>query len=216
MMNATVKRIDDFQLTGDGSAPAWSAAEWLSILPIKGKSGAATRAKVACSSTGIYCLFDCEDHLLNCSSLKDGDDLWNEDVVEAFFWPDENQHLYLEYELSPLGKELLLLVPNDGGKFMGWGPWHYEGDRRARRATSVRGGPKTAGASITGWSAEFFIPFTLMIGLRNVPPVPGTQWRANFYRIDYDDPKQQTLFAWSTGVTDTFHDFNQFGTLTFA
>jgi hypothetical protein len=97
---------------------------------------------------------------------------------------------------------------------MGWSPWHYEGDRRCRRATAVRGGEKIPGASITGWSAEFFVPFSLLKGLGNVPPAPGTPWRANFYRIDYDR-SAQTLFAWSTSVADTFHDFKQFGALHF-
>jgi hypothetical protein len=214
-MTTTVKRVDDFELDGSGSSPAWNAAEWLPILPIKGVSTAATRAKMVYSSSGIYCHFECDDHLLMCSNLKDNDDLWNEDVVEAFFWPEESQQLYFEYELSPLGMELPLLVPNNGGDFMGWLPWHYEGARQTRRTTSIRGGPKSPGATITGWSAEFFIPFALMRGLRNVPPAPGTRWRANFYRIDYDR-NEQTLFAWSTGISNTFHDFQQFGTLTFA
>jgi hypothetical protein len=53
-----------------------------------------------------------------------------------------------------------------------------------------------------------------MLGFRNVPPKPGSAWRANFYRIDYDR-NEQTLFAWSVGVQNTFHDFKQFGTLKF-
>jgi hypothetical protein len=185
------------------------------VLPIKGISTALTQAKIVYSSAGIYCLFDCQDHLLMCSDLKDHDDLWNEDVVEAFFWPDESQPLYFEYELSPLGMELPLLIPNNKGDFMGWSPWHYTGDRRCRRATTVRGGAKAPGAMVTGWSAEFFIPFALMRGLRNVPPTAGTKWRANFYRIDYDG-NEQTLFAWATDVRNTFHDLENFGTITFA
>jgi hypothetical protein len=123
--------------------------------------------------------------------------------------------VYLEYELSPLGVELPLLVSNSGGAFMGWSPWQYTGDRRIRRATAVRGGTKAPGAAVIGWSAEFFIPFRLLTGLRNVPPAPGTQWRANFYRIDYDK-SEQTLFAWATGINNSFHDLRQFGAITFA
>jgi len=213
-MVTSVRRTDDFELDGTGISAAWSHAEWMPILPIKGVATHSTRAKIVYSITGIYCLFDCEDHLLMSTGLPDNADLWNQDVVEAFFWPDESQRLYFEYELSPLSSELALMVPNDGGQFMGWSPWHYEGDRRCRRATAVRGGEKIPGASITGWSAEFFVPFSLLKGLGNVPPAPGTRWRANFYRIDYDH-SAQTLFGWSTSVADTFHDFKQFGTLHF-
>jgi hypothetical protein len=53
-----------------------------------------------------------------------------------------------------------------------------------------------------------------MRGFRNVPPAPGTSWRANFYRIDYDRD-EQTLFAWDTSVRNSFHDFKQFGTIRF-
>jgi hypothetical protein len=214
-MQTTVTRVDDFELDGRGSAPAWNAAPWLAILPIMGTSTVGTRAKILYSQTGIYCLFDCEDHLLACTNLRDNDALWNEDVVEAFFWPEESQHLYLEYELSPLGVELPLLVSNSGDAFMGWLPWQYTGDRRVRRATAVRGGAKAPGAAVTGWSAEFFIPFMLLTGLRNVPPAPGTRWRANFYRIDYDK-SEQTLFAWATSINNSFHDLQQFGAIAFA
>jgi hypothetical protein len=207
--------VDDFELDGSGTAAAWNHAQWLPILPIKGIATHATSAKVVYSATGVYCLFDCADHLLMSTGLKDHDDLWNEDVVEAFFWPDESQQLYFEYELSPLGAELPLLVPNCDGKFMGWVPWHYTGERRCRQATTIHGvGSKLPNAAITGWTAEFFVPFALMTGLGNVPPVSGTKWRANFYRIDYD-AGEQTLFAWSTSVSNTFHDFRQFGTLQF-
>jgi hypothetical protein len=213
-METVVTLVEDFQLDGTGSAPAWNAAEWLALLPIKGNGKYESRAKVIYSSLGVYCLFDCVDRVLTCTNLKDNDHLFNEDVVEAFFWPEETQHLYLEYELSPLGMQLPLLVPNHGGQFMGWIPWNVGGDRQIRRATAIRGGEKSPGAAVTGWSAEFFIPFALMRGLRNVPPTPGTTWRANFYRIEYDD-NDQTLFAWATGVRSSFHDFNNFGTIRF-
>ena len=213
-MEAVAHRSDDFELDGTGGNAAWSIAPWLPILPIKGAAKHRTQCKILYSSKGMYCLFDCDDHLLMSSGLVDHQDLWTEDVVEAFFWPDETQHVYFEYELSPLNAELPLLVPNNQGTFMGWTPWHYTGDRAARHATSIRGGTNSPGASITGWSAEFFVPFTLLSGLRNVPPLPGTRWRANFNRIDYDQ-NQQTLFSWSTSVSNTFHDFERFGTIVF-
>ena len=56
-------------------------------------------------------------------------------MFEVFLWPDERDPIYFEYEISPLGRELPILVPNLDGKFLGWRPWHYEGEpaRRARR-----------------------------------------------------------------------------------
>jgi hypothetical protein len=47
----------------------------------------------------------------------------------------------------------------------------------------------------------------------NVPPKPGTRWRANFYRMDYDGG-QTTSFDWAR-VGPSFHEFRKFGTLIF-
>ena len=65
--------------------------------------------------------------------------------------------------------------------------WHYEGDRRTAKRPPRCGGAKKSGAKVTGWTAEFFIPYELLEPLHNVPPKSGTRWRANFYRMDYDD-----------------------------
>jgi len=133
-------------------------------------------------------------------------------VVEVFLWTDESFPVYFEYELSPLDYELPIIVPNYNGKFYGWQPWHYEGDRKTRHATSVNGGEKISGASVSGWMAEFFIPYKLLVPLNQVPPVSGTKWRANMYRIDYDNGAAH--YAWQkTGKT--FHEYKKFGTIIF-
>ena len=139
--------------------------------------------------------------------------LYKEDVVEVFLWTDEAQPLYFEYELSPLNYELPILVPNHGGTFFGWRPWHYEGERRTRHATSVQGGEKKSGATIRGWTAEFFIPYALLKPLGNVPPKPGTRWRANLYRIDYDAAEPRH-WQWQP-TSGSFHEYERFGTFLF-
>jgi len=105
---------------------SWDAVEWVDI-PQRTKSGTAysTRAKVLYSDTGIYFLFHCEDNKLTATHNQDFANLFNEDVVEVFLWTDEKSPIYFEYELSPLNFELPILVPNYGGTFRGWLPWHY-------------------------------------------------------------------------------------------
>ncbi|HTN03001.1 MAG TPA: carbohydrate-binding family 9-like protein, partial [Planctomycetaceae bacterium] len=209
-----VKPTDDFEVTGDGSHKAWSAAEWVTI-PQRTKGGLPyeSKLKLLYSKTGLYTLFDGTDAKLTATAKADFDDLWVEDVFEIFLWPDEKQPIYFEYEISPLGAELPILVPNLGGKFIGWRPWHYEGGRKTRKATSVIGGDKQPGAAIQGWTAEIFIPWELLTPLQNVPPKPGTQWRANFYRVDYDDQKS-TRWTW-VPVGPSFHEYQKFGRLVF-
>ena len=124
-------------------------------------------------STGLYVFMDGTDTRITATMTEDFLDLWHEDVFEVFLWTDEAYPVYFEYEISPLGYELPILIPNFGGEFLGWRPWHYEGERLTRRATTAIGGPREPGASITGWQAEVFIPWALLEPLQGVFADPG-------------------------------------------
>lgn len=209
-----VKATEDFEFSGDGSAVAWRDTAW-EPLTKRGREGhdCDARFKILYSKTGIYVLMNGTDKKVTATLDADFLDLWNEDVFEFFFWPDERWPVYFEYEISPLGRELPILVPNFGGKFLGWRPWHYEGPRLIRKAVSVSGGEAKSGATITGWTAEVFVPYKLLEPLQGVPPQPGTRWRANFYRVDYDDGRA-TSWDWAR-VGPSFHEIEKFGTLVF-
>ena len=209
-----VRATEDFTVTGQGDAPAWAQVPW-EPLNLRDKSGHSyeTQVKVLYSKTGLYVLMDGQDRTLTATMTEDFLDLWNEDVFEFFLWPDERYSVYFEYEISPLGFELPILIPNFGGQFLGWRPWHYEDDRKTRKATITVGGPKESGATISGWRAEVFVPYDLLKPLQNVPPKSGTRWRANFYRVDYDGGKSAS-WDWAR-VGPSFHEFQKFGTLVF-
>ncbi len=209
-----VKLVDDFEVTGTGDHAAWGQADWVTLRRRQaGGHPYDSRFKMVYSGRGIYLLFDAADRTLTATMQEDFMDLWNEDVFEAFFWTDERYPVYLEYQISPLNRELVILVPNFGGQFLGWQPWHYEGDRMTRKSTSTIGGPKESHASIERWRAEFFLPYTLFRPLQGVPPKPGTRWRANFYRMDYDGGSR-TQWEWAP-VGENFHEFEKFGDLVF-
>ncbi|MDH5400661.1 MAG: carbohydrate-binding family 9-like protein [Cyclobacteriaceae bacterium] len=208
-----IKKTTDFELDGKGSATAWDFTKWENLTVRKGDDkGYETKVKVLYSETGMYFLFHCKDKKLTATMTSDFDNLYEEDVVEVFLWTDEGTALYFEYEVSPLNYELPILVPNFGGKFLGWLPWHYDGERKTRHETSIIGGKKESGAVIKAWMAEFFIPYSLLNPLQNVPPVSGMKWRANMYRIDYDNG--QTGWTWQP-VRTNFHDYERFGTFIF-
>ena len=209
-----VPLVEEFAVTGRGDAAAWGGVPWTALNARNGVAGAAaTRIKVAYATAGLYVLMDAADTKLTATYEEDFSDLWKEDVFEAFLWPDERDPLYFEYEISPLGRELPILIPNLDGRFLGWRPWHYGGDRRVRHATSIVGGPKQSGAAIQGWRAEIMIPFAVLAPLRNVPPTRGSRWRANFYRVDHDGG-QSVQWDWAR-VGKSFHEFRAFGTLLF-
>lgn len=210
-----IKKSPDFKITGDGRADNWMRTEWIN-LPQRRFSNQGqpqtTKAKILYSEKGIYFLFHCTDKKITSSMNADFMDLWKEDVVEVFLWPDENDPEYFEYEISPLNFELPILISNENGDLVRWMPFHYDEDRKTIHATGVQGGEKVNGAAISGWTAEFFIPYKLLRPLKNICPSSGTKWRANLYRVDYDDGTS----SWSWQLTEkSFHDYKKFGYFVF-
>lgn len=211
-----VSRTADFQVDGTGQSTAWTQTEWV-VLPMQeGKVRYETKIKVLYSETGVYFLFHCEDQQLNATIEEDFGSLFKEDVVEVFLRPDLSLPIYFEYELSPLNYELPLLIINIEGKFNGWRPSGYTGGRKIVHATSVQGGQRVSGATISGWMAELFIPFRLLSPMVQGSPGPGTVWKANFYRIDYDEGYASWTWQRTTpGVRGSFHQMEKFGNLIF-
>lgn len=208
-----VKHTHDFELSGKGDNQAWEPASW-NIMPASDKEDVRkTQFKVLYSDAGIYFLFHNEDKILTATKTADFEKLWLEDVAEVFLWPDTTETIYFEYEISPLNYELPLIIPNLKGKFLGWIPWEYVGDRKVKHLTYVEGGERKSGSTIKAWYAEFFIPYALLDPLPNVPPQKGTTWRANMYRVDHDKPKT-VRWHWKKPETN-FHQFTKFGTLIF-
>lgn len=203
-----VKKTQDFTVDGKGSAKNWEETAFVELTKRKGDVNYTSRFKILYSEKGIYCLYVSDDKKITSTLREDFADIYNEDVVECFFWTDEKSPIYFEYELSPYNYELPILVPNYDGKFFGWRPWHYEGDKLTRRGATILKNE----TGIYGWVAEFFIPFALLNPLQNVPPRKGMKWRANFYRIDYD--QGMSTWTWQP-IRKNFHDYEKFGYIVF-
>lgn len=205
-----IRHTADFDVTGAGTDPVWNSTDWIALTRIKGTSPYSTRVKLLYSDKGIYALYHCEDNKITATMQEDFASLWNEDVIEIFFWPDETYPIYLEYELSPLNYELAILVPNLNGQSGGWTPWNYRGAKKTRKATHII---QDSDGKITAWIGEFFIPYALLRPLQNNPPKKGTTWRANIYRIDYDEA-ESSYWSWQP-VNNNFHEFQKYGTFIF-
>lgn len=161
-----IKKCQDFKITGNGSDKTWNNTEWIILLQQGSeRKGIDTRVKVLYSGTGIYFLFYCNDEKLTTTMAADNMDLWKEDVCEVFLWTEETFPVYFEYEISPMNYELPIMVPNYKGSFLGWLPWHYEGDKMTLHATSSVGGNKESGSSVSAWIAEIYIPYKLLAPL---------------------------------------------------
>lgn len=225
--SVTVKHTSDFVVTGDGSNTTWNTTQWHTITQRTSKELKAnkwhisderlniqdaqlnTQFKILYSDKGIYCLFQCEDSLLTSTIKKDFGELYNEDVVEVFFWPDTARSIYFEYELSPYNYELPLVIFNNKGNINGWLPFKYRGNIRTTHAVNVS---KPEANGRIRWTSEVFIPYTLLAAFTKTPPKKGMQWKANFYRIDYD--KEPVYSSWQL-TRGSYHDPEKFGTLVF-
>jgi len=206
----------DFAVNGRGDHEAWDRARPVPMLSRQVKKldrAYKTWFKALWSERGVYFLIDCSDKKLTTTGLPDHGDLWIEDVVEVFLWPDENVPIYFEYCISPLAAEFPVLCPHLGAHYMPAFPYRYRDGRRVQKATSARGGMLEPGAVVKGWTAEFFIPRRLLYPLTNTRLRHGVEWRANVYRIDYDQGFQHH-FCWND-VGDSFHNHKQFGKLVF-
>jgi hypothetical protein len=212
--NLEVVRCSDFVPDGSGHHAGWKNAGWVELNKLEGGSlEYRSRFKMMYSAKGIYVLFSGEDERITSDYTEDQSDMYNADVFEVFFHPDTRYPIYLEYEVNALDRELVILVPNIDGKFLGWQPWHYEKDRKIVKAVRVEGGLQEPFAEIDRWTAEIFFPYEIFDPLIRKTPQAGDVWKGNFYRLDYDD-ESQNKWSWMP-VKKSFHEFERFGTLIF-
>jgi hypothetical protein len=209
-----VHRCADFTINGKGDNAEWDKTKWVNLTKLNtGGKEYKTKFKILYSPAGIYVLFNSDDEKVGTENKNDFENLFTADVVEVFFHPEPAQTTYFEYEVSPLEKELVLLIMNTKTGFGSWMPWHYEDKKKVSKKVIINGGEMKPGASIQSWSAELFFPYQLLSGLLNTPPVSGTKWNANFCRLDYDAGKQ-IMWSWSP-VEKSFHEFKKYYSLLF-
>jgi len=172
-----------------------------------------TTVALLADANALTVRFTCRATRLSAHMLNDGDPLYLEDVVEVFLWPGNDPAVYLEYEVSPLGRDLCLLCCQREGRITRSRPWGTASAEKPSCTVTVHGGPQQPMAAVRSWSAELRIPFAALAGVA-AAPTPGTQWRANCYRIDHADGTPRHL-AWAPPPMIDFHHLDSFGTITF-
>ena len=190
-----------------------AAGDWLShagtLRLVDALSGASpeqgTQLRAAWSAAAWHLRFDCVDNL-HWATLRERDaQLWTEEVVEVFIDPEGDGAGYFEIEVNPLGTVCDLVLRRIASGWRKDFSWQVEGLRAA------------AGLQPGGWWAELAIPFA---ALTPVWPLPGTVWRANFFRIDRPgglagSTADRALSAWSPTGWASFHVPQKFGYLEF-
>ena len=209
-----VYSCQDFQITGKGDNVQWRKIEWTDLQKLdSGGKDYKSRFKILYSSTGIYVLYNGEDEKITSHFKKNFDRIYKADVFEVFFHPNPSDSMYFEYEISPLNKELVLLMVNRNEIISGWAPWPYEKEMKVEKMINISGGKMEPDSTIKSWTAELFFSYKLLSSFQNTPPLKGTRWNANFCRLDYDSGCM-IKWAWAP-VNNSFHELARYYSLLF-
>jgi hypothetical protein len=199
-----------------GSQPDWVRWNWdavptLTPFILADGSGLATQqtvARICYDAQALYARFDCDDDDIWGSYTQRDQPLYDEEVVELFIAPGENDPPdYFEFEISPNGVLFDARVRNPTSRRRDMVvdvAWDCEGIRwYAERRDDAE-----------CWWAMLAIPWQAVKPPGRLPTV----WRANLYRIDRPRHGRPEFSAWSPTATEPvdFHKPACFGALVLA
>ncbi len=202
----------------DGSLddPAWARSPAISLVSaVDGNPiTKTTTARMCWDDHCLYIAFECADTDIWGTYTKRDDEVFLEEVVEAFIDPDRDLVRYFEINVSPRNTVFDALIVNPDGWSPGEGTDHAWNCEGLLTAVKVDGTLDDRTDIDRGWTAELAVPFS---GLGVETPRPGKHWRLNLYRIDLD-PEPAEFQAWSPTMADParFHVPSRFGTVLFS
>ena len=154
-------------------------------------------------------LFSASDDHIEANLLAHDDPLYEQDVVEVFFAPEELTR-YFELEVSPRGTifDARVFSPDgDRATMQVDRSWDCEGLMAAVRVVTESDGAISVDTLLR-------IPFA---SIGRSTPRDGERWRANFYRVDRHPAHGDEFSAWQPSMKfpPDFHVPAVFGTLLF-
>ncbi len=182
-----------FALTIDGRLddPAWRDAPWSRGFadiegPIRGKPPLTTRVRMLWDDRYWYIGAELDEPDLWATIRQHDAVIFHDNDFEIFTDPSGTTHRYFEIELNALAAEWDLFLPKpyrDGGSAENG--WEIPG---LKLAVALHGTLDDSRDRDHGWTVELAIPWAALAdsGRNAVPPVPGTQWRVDFSRVEWD------------------------------
>lgn len=202
------------KVDGKLDEPAWQDAPFSAAF-VNTMTGAAvdaqTQVKMLWDDANLYVAFSTDDRDVASSFSTQDDKLWTQDAVELFIDADGDGGDYVELQASPAGVIFDSYLPGHRQNQNDW-------QSGARAATQVAGTLNKRGDEDRGFTTEFLVPLAAARGRSPkplAPPVPGTVWRVNLFRMDLDEGKPQRASAWSAPLVGDFHAVDRFGELAF-
>jgi hypothetical protein len=209
----TVKRaVGPIRLDGVLDESSWKTATGTGPFLLNDGTGlpaTKTEARMLWDDQNLYFAFECEDTDIFATMKVRDQHLWEEEVVEIFIDPDNDQQNYIELEINPLNTflDLFVLKPIV--------PIPYESyNIPAKWAVKVNGTINNSADKDKGWTVELSIPLKEAVTAPHIPPNEGDNWRLNLYRIERK-PKEE-YSAWSPTLKPSYHTPGRFGEITFS
>ena len=213
------KRIErDLDISGKVDDPLWATAETARLNnPCNGEPGNfKSTAKLLYNDRYLYIAFECEDDYAWGTHTERDAPIWKQECVEVFICPSGIIRQYYEINVSPRNVVYDSFVLNgsaaDGPRNM----ISFEAYNTPGMVTKVHIDGELGVKGAKGWSAEYAIPHSALIGNMHLTPQSGDEWRLNLYRIDSYEEGKLDLYSWAEVEIRDFHRPWMFGTLIFA
>jgi hypothetical protein len=171
--------------------PTWAAVPWSgAFVDIEGDRGPTprwrTRMKIAWDRDYLYLAAEMEEpHLWATLTTRDAV-IFHDNDFEWFIDPDGDTNRYFELEINARGTvwDLFLDKPYRMGGRADNG-WNIIGLQSAVHLDGTLNDPRDTDR---GWSAEMAVPWQAFAdsGRTPIPPTPGTRWRINFSRVQWE------------------------------
>ena len=198
----------------------WDQASWTSdFVDIEGAAKPTprfrTRVKMLWDQQNLYIAAQLEEPDVKATLTQHDSVIFEDNDFEVFIKPLPETDSYYEFEMNALntGWDLFLVKPYSvGGR-----PDNSWDIPNLRTVVSVQGTLNNSADKDQGWTLEIVYPLNAFQARQNVPvPVPGTQWRLNFSRVEWKagQPKEDN-WVWAPQGVINMHVPDRWGYLNF-
>ncbi|HEY3779486.1 MAG TPA: carbohydrate-binding family 9-like protein [Fimbriimonadaceae bacterium] len=185
-----VYKTTPITIDGNIDKPEWQKAPWTEdFLDIQGdnlpKPRFRTRAKMLWDDKNFYVAAEIDEpHVMGTLTQHDSV-IFQDNDFEIFMDPNDDNHLYSEFEMNALNTtwDLLLIKPYRSGA----PPVDGFELKGLKTGVKIQGTINDASDTDKGWTAEICIPFHALEQIAGCPcpPRDGDQWRINFSRVEW-------------------------------
>ena len=168
-----------------------------------------TQVKLLWDDKALYAGYTVHDEEINTPYSNRDDHLWKADCIEMFLDPGMDSKNYIELQVSPKNVVFdALFKTHKSPHFEESKKWNLPGLKTAVHAGILGRGGRTK----KGWTVEVAIPWSGLTSADAAKPSEGSQWKANFFRMEKRE-KGMGATAWSAAAD--FHDFSKAGLIRF-